>query len=141
MSETENTPSNPSHLVLNRNFTLNTLKGHSVKFEKDVPIYVPRAIWPEAFSVGAVLSDGGSINPVVEVDVDKPPNDPVERNPLILAAIEKLVKDGEREDFTAAGSPTVDAVTRTLGFKVQAKEIAGVWQTYHEKVQAEKDGE
>jgi hypothetical protein len=60
---------------------------------------------------------------------------------LILAAIEKLVAENARDDFTAAGSPTVGAVSEAVGFKVQAKEIATVWQQYHDKVAADKAAE
>mgnify|MGYP000181450153 CR=1 FL=1 len=66
---------------------------------------------------------------------------PGQRAPLILAAIEKLVAENARDSFTAAGSPAVGAVSEAVGFKVQAKEIATVWQQYHDKVAADKAAE
>ena len=56
---------------------------------------------------------------------------------------EKTREDAEnaRDSFTAAGSPTVGAVSEAVGFKVQAKEIATVWQQYHDKVAADKAAE
>ena len=121
-------------LVLNRNYVLTSTKGHSVAFEKGKPTHVPPAIYQEALGIGAMPPDGEA--PQVEDDGKKSaaPSDPAERGPLILAAIEKLVAANERDDFTAAGSPAVDAVTKLVGFKVQAKEVATVWQAYHEKV-------
>ena len=121
-------------LVLNRNYVLTTTKGHSVAFKKGELTHVPPAVYQEALGIGAMPPDGEA--PQVEDDSKKSaaPSDPAERGPLILAAIEKLVAANERDDFTAAGSPAVDAVAKLVGFKVQAKEVATVWQAYHEKV-------
>ena len=128
-------------LVLNRNFTLNTTKGHVLEFKKGVATHVPPAVYQEALGIGAIPPDGE--DPVVQdvVKTDSAPNDPSERAPLILAAIEKLVAENARDNFTAAGSPTVGAVSEAVGFKVQAKEIATVWQQYHDKVAADKAAE
>ena len=121
-------------LVLNRNYVLTTTKGHSVAFEKGKPAHVPPAIYQEALAIGAIPPDGE--DPQVEdvVKIDNAPSDPAERVPLILAAIEKLVAENARDNFTAAGSPTVDAVAKAVGFKVQSKEVAPVWQAYHDKI-------
>ena len=120
-------------LVLNRNYVLTTTKGHSVAFEKGVPTHVPPAIYQEALTIGAIPPDGEDPHVEDVVKTDNAPSDPAERAPLILDAIEKLVAENARENFTAAGSPTVDAVTKAVGFKEQAKEIATVWQQYHDK--------
>lgn len=121
-------------LVLHRNYTLATTKGHVIEFKKGVKTYVPPAVYAEAIAIGAAPADG-SDPAVLEDDrpKDSAPADPGERAPLILAAIKALVERNDREDFTAAGSPAVDAVTKAVGFKVQAKEIAVVWQAYHEE--------
>lgn len=121
-------------LVLNRNYILDTTKGHSVAFKKDVPTHVPPAIYREALAIGAIPPDGEEPMVKEEVKTDNAPSDPAERAPLILEAIEKLVAENARDNFTAAGSPTVDAVSKLVGFKVQGKEVAPVWQTYHDKV-------
>ena len=120
-------------LVLNRNYVLTTTKGHSVAFEKGVPTHVPPAIYQEALTIGAIPPDGEDPHVEDVVKTDNAPSDPAERAPLILDAIEKLVAENARENFTAAGSPTVDAVAKAVGFKVQSKEIATVWQQYHDK--------
>ena len=128
-------------LVLNRNYVLTTTKGHSVAFEKGKPTHVPPTIYQEALAIGAIPPDGEE--PQVEdvVKTDNAPGDPAERAPLILAAIEKLVAENARDNFTAAGSPTVDAVSKLVGFKVQSKEVASVWQAFHDKVAADKVAE
>ena len=129
--------SEPILLVLNRNYTLATTKGHVIAFEKGKPVNVPRAAYNDAIAIGAQPADGGDPDVLKDEKQDTTPQDPAERNPLILAAIVKLIDRNDREDFTAAGSPSVDAVTKEVGFKVSAKEIAGQWQEYHEKKAAE----
>lgn len=128
-------------LVLNRNYVLTTTKGHSVEFVKGVPTHVPPAIYQEALSIGAMPPDGEEPQIEEKVVLDNAPADPAERAPLIMEAIERLVAANARDDFTAAGSPSVSAVTRETGFKVQGKEIATVWAAYHEKVANKLDGE
>ena len=128
-------------LVLNRNYVLTTTKGHSVSFVKGEPTHVPPAIYQEALAIGAIPPDGEDPHVEDVVKTDNAPADPAERAPLILAAIEKLVAENARDNFTAAGSPTVGAVSEAVGFKVQAKEIATVWQQYHDKVAADKAAE
>ena len=128
-------------LVLNRNFVLTTTKGHSVAFEKGKPTHVPPAVYQDALAIGAIPPDGEDPHFEEAAKTDSAPSDPAERAPLILAAIEKLVAENARDSFTAAGSPAVGAVSEAVGFKVQAKEVATVWQQYHDKVAADKAAE
>lgn len=124
-------------LVLNRNYVLATTKGHTIAFKKGEPTYVPASVYQDAIAIGAQPEDGSDPNVLKDEKPGTAPADPAERNPLILAVIEKLVAGNERKDFTAAGSPTVKAVERELGFDVDAREIATVWQEYHEKKAAQ----
>jgi hypothetical protein len=124
-------------LVMNRNYVLNTRTGHSLEFKKGVPIHVPPIAYAAAMEAGAVPPDGEDVE-VEEKTEAHVPNDPAERNPLIAKAIIDLVAANNREDFTAAGSPTVDAVSKLVGFKVRATEIAQMWQAYNDKLQEEK---
>jgi len=121
-------------LVLNRNHVLNTTKGHSVVFWKNVPTHVPPALYQDALAIGAVPADGSP--PVVNepAKTTKGPVDPAERTPLIFSAIERIVAENARENFTAAGHPSPDAVSRLVGFKVGAREIAPVWQSFNERI-------
>lgn len=124
-------------LTLNRDYVLTTTKGHVIAFKKDEPTFVPLAVYPEALAIGALPAEGADLSALEEPAIKKAPADPAERNPLIAAAIEQLVAKNEREDFTAAGSPTVDAVSTVVGFKVGGREIAAMWQEYHEKKAAQ----
>lgn len=129
--------SDPTMLVLNRNYTMATTKGHVIAFEKNKPTAVPKSAYNDAIAIGAMPADGADPDVLPNEKNDVVPQDPADRNPLIYAALVKLIERNDREDFTAAGSPTVDAVSREVGFKVAAKEIAGQWQEYHEKKAAE----
>jgi len=124
-------------LVLNRDYVLTTTKGHVIAFKKGEPTHVPAAVYQDAIAIGAQPEDGSEPNVLKDEKTVKAPADPAERNPLILAAIEKIVAGNERKDFTAAGSPTVKAIEREVGFDVDAREVAAVWQQYHEKKAAQ----
>lgn len=125
---------NRNMLTLHRDYTLSTLFGHTITFKKDEPTHVPMAAYAAAIAVGAVPADGGSADVILE-DAKNPaaPGDPLERNRLLLAAIEELVEKNDRKDFTAAGLPSVKAVERVLGFDVDGREVAANWQELHEK--------
>ena len=120
-----------SKLVLNRDYTMTTNKGHVICFVKDVPTHVPPVVYNEAIAIGALPADGKNADVIEDDRKDQTPIDPADRAPLILMAIEALFERNEREDFTAAGAPTVDAVSKEVDFKVSAKEIAASLQVYH----------
>lgn len=129
--------SEPVLLVLNRDHVLATTRGHVIAFRKGEPTNVPRVLVSEALAIGAQPADGSEPEvPGDDKKAPKAPNDPAERGPLILAAIEKIVASNERKDFTAAGSPTVKSVERELGFDVDAREITAAWQERHDKLAA-----
>lgn len=115
-------------LVLNRDYVLSTTKGHSIAFTKGVPVYVPPPIYADAIAIGASPADGSDPDVLEAEVVDTAPSDPSERADLIQAAFEILEGRNEREAFTAAGVPTVAAVSDEVGFKVQAREITAAWQ-------------
>jgi len=128
---------NRPKLVLNRDYVLTTTKGHVIAFKKGEPTHVPDIVYQDAIAIGAQPADGSDPNVLEDEKVKKAPVDPAERNPLIFAAIERIVAANKRRDFTAAGSPTVDAVKREVGFDVDAREVAAMWQAYHEKKAAQ----
>lgn len=119
------------NMVLNRTFTLTTLRGHSISFTANTPVHVPPDVFADAVAIGAQLADGGAPDILPPQKNDRAP-DPNDRAPLILAAIEEIVTGNERKDFTSGGIPSVKAVERVAGFDVDAKEVAVVWQQYHD---------
>lgn len=125
---------NLSKLVLNRDFVLTTTKGHSIAFKKGEPTYVAAHLYQDALAIGAQPEDGSDLDVLGKDEQgSKAPSDQAERNTLIFAAIEEIVADNQRKDFTAAGTPTVKSVERVVGFDVDAREIADMWKEYHEK--------
>lgn len=124
-------------LVLNRNYTLNSLYGHSIRFEKGVPTKVPPSVYNEAVAIGATPADGTDPDVLQDVPQKVTVQDPAERAQLILDAVNKLAETNNRKDFTAAGSPTVKAVEKITEFDVDAREIAAAWQTRHDNLAAE----
>lgn len=125
-------------LVTNRDVTLNTTLGHSVFFKKGVPTYVPPIIFSQALAIGAVPEDGTAPEMEETRRPNAAPTDLDVKNGEIRKVIEDLTLRNERGDFTAAGLPAVDAVVRELGYRVTAKEIAGVWQLINEDTAEER---
>lgn len=118
-------------VVSNRNFTLTTTLGHSVRFEKGVPKDIPREILPQAMAAGVLPSE--ELAPEPEDGLPKAPIDTGERQLKIRSAIEKLIARNQRGDFTAAGLPRVSQVTALVGFDVISKEVAAVMQQIYDE--------
>lgn len=126
------TPKVLPRLVTNRDVVLTTVYGHSIGFKKGVPQHVPPLCFQAALAIGAIPEDGAPPTLTDENSQSLAPTDPAVRAEAILNAIITLVARNQREDFTAAGLPAVSAVTTEAGFKVTGKEIAAVWQKYHD---------
>lgn len=135
------TPAVNQKLVLNRDYTLTTLTGHSIFFKKNVPTHVPKPAWSAALAIGAILPDGTPPEVEGEKVFVPPPSDPEERATQILKAFDVIVAKNEREDFTAAGIPTNAAVAALTGFKVQSKEVSAVWQYKKDSEAEDTNGE
>jgi len=121
-------------MVLNRNYTLSTTVGQVIQFVKNEPTFVPKAALREAVAIGAVPTDGSDVDVIQERPETYEPTDLNERAENIMKAIYVLVERNDRGDFTAAGAPRADAVSREVGFRVQGKEFAPIWQRYHEEL-------
>ena len=112
--------------VLNRNYVLRSLQGRAIGFEKGVPVHVPPELVKEVVAIGAESVDG-QID-VLDPEVEETPQ-PVgtERDELIHAAFERLVKTNNRADFTGNGMPNPKALERILGFSCDKREIDRLW--------------
>ena len=109
--------------TLNRNKTV-TAHGHAIEFKKGVPTYVPYA------AIEAVVAAGGTSEeelPEEEVRVTLEPSDAGKRKQLILDTMARIAKTNSREDFTGTGIPTMPALTRELGFKIDTTERDALW--------------
>ena len=116
--------------VLNRNFVLRSMTGHSVNFVKNVPTFVPALIEREARGIGAERVDGN--NPDM-LDPESPEVAPLshdERAEQIRTAFALLTERNDSKDFTGAGVPSVKAVEKLVDFDVDRNEVAALWQAY-----------
>ena len=116
--------------VLNRNFVLRSMTGHSVNFVKNVPTFVPALIEREARGIGAERVDGA--NPDM-LDPETPEVAPLshdERAEQIRTAFALLTERNDSKDFTGAGVPSVKAVEKLVDFNVDRNEVVALWQAY-----------
>ena len=116
--------------VLNRNYVLRSMTGHSVNFVKNVPTFVPPLIEREARGIGAERVDGN--NPDM-LDPESPEVAPLshdERAEQIRAAFTLLTERNDSKDFTGAGVPSVKAVEKLVEFDVDRNEVVALWQAY-----------
>jgi hypothetical protein len=122
-------------MTLNRDYTLDTLYGHSIRFTKGEAVHVPPLAQAGAIAIGATFVDGKD---AVEADaaVDPDPVHPDERAERTLAAVKMLIERNKVADFTAAGAPKVSAVSKEADFTVTSQEIQDAMQTYHDEKEA-----
>ena len=116
----------------NRNITVTSRRvGRSIRFAKDVLTYVPRNMWPEVLAVGAVPES--ELPAPEELKTPAAPDDPDERKDLAVVAFEAIVEAGERESFTTAGAPTIEAITATSNLVLSAAERDTFWDEYRQE--------
>lgn len=116
--------------VLNRNFVLRSMTGHSVNFVKNVPTFVPALIEREARGIGAERVDGANPDMLDPETPEVPPLSHDERAEQIRTAFALLVERNDSKDFTGAGVPSVKAVEKLVDFDVDRNEVVELWQAY-----------
>lgn len=121
-------------MKLNRNYRLASTLGHVLVFKKGEEIEVPDVIVREAIDIGAEFVEKEARDEVFK-EPEGPPKTPVvpaERQDAILAAISAIEESNDRDDFTATGNPTMKAVERETGFKVDKGELIQAMKTRNE---------
>jgi len=121
-------------MKLNRNYRLASTLGHVLVFKKGEEIEVPDIIVREAIDIGAEFIEKEARDEVFK-EPEGPPKTPVvpaERQDAILAAISAIEESNDRDDFTATGNPTMKAVERETGFKVDKGELIQAMKTRNE---------
>jgi hypothetical protein len=111
--------------VLNRDKTISGTSGHSIEFKKGVPVHVPREMHETVLEKGAVPADELDLEPPKRSEV---PNEQVDRDILIKAAMEQIVERNTRDEFAANGAPSRDAIAKIVGFTVNKKECDELWK-------------
>ena len=115
------------NFVLQRNYVLTTRNGRSIEFKKDVPTYVPPICIKEAVAIGAVPEDGSDTGILDEPVFPTAPATFSEREEKINKVIDRLIQENDRENFTAAGMPKLTTLSERLGWRVEKKEVAAIW--------------
>lgn len=116
--------------VLNRNYTLRSVMGHTINFTKGAPTYVPPLVEKEVVAIGGEREDGKTLDPLIIPQGGAQGVDPGERRSSILSAFELIVDKNDPKDFTGQGSPSVKAVERIVEFDTDRSEIAGLWAEF-----------
>lgn len=121
--------------VMNRNRTVGGIYGHFIRFEKNVPIEVPRVMWDAVQAEGAVPV---SELPEEEVKASVFPMG-ADREKAFFDAFTTIIERNERGDFTASGLPNSKVIEKMLGFQVVNKERDSHWAKYMEESAKEND--
>lgn len=129
--------------VSNRNLNVTSTFGHSIDFKKGEPTYVPPIMRKTCIEKGIlpVEEEGGAeaatelLEASEKVKLNIPPEDADERKGMIELACRDIAKRNHARDFTGGGTPSAVAVTATLGWKVDQKEVKDVWVELRGKLQ------
>jgi len=102
--------------------------GRSGWFLKGVPTYAPPMMHKDLIALGIV--------PETEIDEPetvekKEPVVPAERETALMAAFDKIVQRGRREDFMANGAPHSKVIALELGWgEIHNKERDAAWKKW-----------
>jgi hypothetical protein len=125
-----------SLFVSNRNVTIASTLGAAIFFEKGIPTHVPRSMHGLVMEKGVLPCDKDGkaldVEKVVEeieqeTKVKSAPEDADERQDAITKVLRGIVASNKSSDFTAAGTPSAQAVSLSLGWKVDQKEVRLAW--------------
>jgi len=123
--------------------------GHTIRFVKDEPVFVPPIMKRECEGIGAVLVDKdnkiidtsdvetevaegltASINAAkeqegiaVKNDKASQPAAPMDRMAAILKGVKNILGRNDRLEFTAAGHVKLAALSKEAGFRVDKNEL------------------
>lgn len=122
--------------VLHRTFSMRTLHGHTINFEKGKPTYVPPPCIKDAIEIGAIPTEGSyDIIPADAEVAEDLSND--QRASRMFDAFEKMTlrtgTEETREDFNAQGLPNIKALAKLAGFTPTTKERNEVFQRWREE--------
>ena len=101
--------------------------GHFIRFVKGQPTEVPREMWSEVQSAGAVPESDLPDDEPLTVTVT---HDPIERQQRYFDAFASLEERNERGDFTASGLPNSKTLEKLVGFQVVNNERDSMWEKY-----------
>ena len=122
--------------VLNRNYTLRSLQGRSIAFEKGQPVHVPPELVKEALEAGAEPVGVENFDRATallgeEVDTTQPEfMSPDELLASLKKAFVAIEARNGRNDFTAGGAPHLKAIEKVIGYSPTVRERDEAWRLY-----------
>ena len=104
-------------MYMGRDYTLRTTKGHTLRFEKMKPRPVPKAVEDEAMRFGAIPKDVDEMvdeqSRQQDADNEKGSGEP--RELQLRNAIEQMIEDNIRDEWSASGRPKTEALAKRTG--------------------------
>jgi len=134
----------------NRDIIVRSMKfGQSVEFHKGVAREVPKLLQNECIEKGILPVD--EKGKILDIDAIPAPNTDVKKIPMapsdpdvlygeVLEVIKALVEENNSKNFTGGNRPAADAVSRSLGYKVDQKTVNQVWEANRQKILQQKQG-
>jgi hypothetical protein len=119
------------YFTFHRNYTLSTIKGHSITFKKGERVWVPLDVAVDAIAIGAVPEEHLDVLPPETPEQVKLSSE-AERD-LFFAAFEKLLLRSNRGDFTASGHPHPKKLEEIVGYELPQKQRDALWIAYNAK--------
>lgn len=112
--------------------------GHSVYFPgDDIPVFVPTILQSAALEAGAQFVEDTAKKQydVVQDEVsdlrkEEGPTNPADRAIAILEGVTRLARANRSGDFTAAGLPKTQVLSKLLNFRVDVTEVRTAWESY-----------
>lgn len=102
--------------------------GHCIHLPKDVPTFVPDIVARDCLAAGAQYVDESLTPPSAERDGVESletvtPMSMTERQDKLNAALDRIYKDNNPLEFTAAGAPKLAVVGQYAGFTITSTEL------------------
>lgn len=122
------------YFVSNRTMTVSSTLGAAIAFKKGEATHVPKFMHTLVMEKGILPcdKDGKPVDVDSAPDTSEPklmiaPEDAESRNAAIEKVIREMVVRNSPADFTAGSTPSSSAVSLTLGWRVDQKEVRAVW--------------
>jgi hypothetical protein len=119
-----------------RNFTLRSLTGHSVTFDRTKAVFVPASLRREALALGCVPEDINDIDTdQLEAELAAPVVIPPSLREALLFAVIGDIMEKESDKFKlfdAGGRPLPNVISSRVGFEVHVDERNRIVDAYRE---------
>lgn len=123
-------------LMMGRNYTLRTTRGHVIHFEKMVPKEVPKEVEEDAMRFGAFPADpeGKAVEQEAAEKASQPSEPTEPRRERLREAIKAMHEENNRNDWTANGRPDLKALAK----RAQVEDLQGKERDeVHDELKAE----